>query len=119
MATTGRGGDAPVARRQGDPRDHRSAEPDGAAMTARIELADARSDPCIRQMTALGTPCRITRAQRVSFLGALTADEFLARLAAMRYRGVIVGPEGSVKSPLLGELQTALSVGGFGTRLQR
>jgi hypothetical protein len=70
-------------------------------------------------MRANENPFRISRAEGLAFRGALSTDELLARLAALRYRGAIVGPEGSGKSTLLRELEAALSIAGFGTRFHR
>lgn len=70
-------------------------------------------------MRADENPFRISRAQALAFRGRLPRDQLLARLAALDYRGAIVGPEGSGKSTLLRELEADLSAAGLRTRLLR
>jgi len=70
-------------------------------------------------MRAHENPFRISRAEGLRFRGPLSLDQLIARLAALGYRGAIVGPEGSGKTTLLRELEDALAAAGLGTRLVR
>jgi ABC-type hemin transport system ATPase subunit len=70
-------------------------------------------------MRAHENPFRISRAQALAFRGPLSRDQLLVRLAALDYRGAVVGPEGSGKSTLLRELEADLSAAGLRTRLLR
>ena len=70
-------------------------------------------------MKAHDNPFRMSRAQALRFRGTLSLDELIARLAALGYRGAIVGPEGSGKTTLLRELDEELAAAGLPTRLVR
>ena len=68
-------------------------------------------------MRAHENPFRTSRAQALAFRGSLSRAQIVARLAALGYRGAIVGPEGSGKSTLLREIDTHLAAAGMPTTL--
>ncbi len=70
-------------------------------------------------MRAHENPFRNSRAQGLRFRGPLPLDQLVARLAALGYRGTIVGPEGTGKTILLRELEAELAASGLGTKLLR
>jgi ABC-type hemin transport system ATPase subunit len=70
-------------------------------------------------MRAHENPFRISRAEGLRFRGVVALDQIVARLAALGYRGAIVGPEGSGKTTLLRELEDALAATGLPTNLMR
>jgi ABC-type hemin transport system ATPase subunit len=70
-------------------------------------------------MRAHENPFRISLAEGLRFRGVVALDQVVARLAALGYRGAIVGPEGSGKTTLLRELEAELAAAGLRTKLVR
>ena len=66
-------------------------------------------------MRPADNPFRMSRLESLRFRGdQFCRDRFMNRLASAGYRGAIVGPHGSGKSTLMGELGPQLERSGFG-----
>lgn len=69
-------------------------------------------------MKARHNPFSVDRVQTIRYQPLeVTFDDVLARLAALRYRAAIVGPQGTGKTTLLEDLQSALESQGRRTRM--